>query len=349
MIELTALLLVATFAVAVSLFFTFTNGFHDASSIVATQIACGAASPRAAVINAAIFGMAGAIIGGSAVAYTIQGIVDLEVGEELIIVIAAAVLGASAWNIFTWWIGLPSSSTHALIGGLIGAAIASSGIERINWGVAELVEPPHELVGLMKVFLFLFVSILIGLAGGFAVQRGSRILLRNADRKMNRPIKRSQWIVTSLLAFSHGSNDTQKQIGLIALILFAGGYIETLGIPLWVRIACGAMMLAGTVGGGWKIMKTLGRKIFPLEPIHGLNSQISSASSILISTVAGAPISTTQVVASSVMGVGAAENAKMVQWSVGKDMLIAWLMTIPVAALLSAGTYFLLNWLYQFS
>lgn len=345
MIEITALLLVAIFAISISLFFTFTNGFHDASSIVATQIACGAASPRAAVINAAIFGMAGAVIGGSAVAYTIQGIVDLEVGEELIIVIAAAVLGASVWNILTWWVGLPSSSTHALIGGLMGAGVASSGLDRVNWGVAELVEAPHELAGLMKVFLFLFISILIGLVGGIAMQRGSGVLLRNAERKVNRPIKQSQWIVTSMLAFSHGSNDTQKQIGLIALIMFAGGYIETLGIPLWVRIACGAMMFVGTIGGGWKIMKTLGRKIFPLEPVHSLNSQISSTSSILISTVAGAPISTTQVVASSVMGVGAAENAKMVQWSVGKDMLIAWLMTIPAAALLSAGTYYLLHWL----
>lgn len=349
MIELTALLLMVVFAVSISLFFTFTNGFHDASSIVATQIACGAASPKAAVINAAIFGMVGAVIGGSAVAYTMQGIVGLEMGEEIVIVIAAAVLGASIWNIVTWWMGLPSSSTHALIGGLIGAAIASSGADRVNWGVSDLLEAPHELVGLTKVFLFLFASILIGLAGGFAMQRSSIVLLRNADRKANRPIKRSQWIVTSLLAFSHGSNDTQKQIGLIALILFAGGYIETLSIPLWVRIACGAMMFAGTIGGGWKIMKTLGRKIFPLEPAHSLNSQVSSTSSILISTVAGAPISTTQVVASSVMGVGAAENAKMVQWSVGKEMLIAWLMTIPAAALLSAGTYYIMNWLYQLS
>lgn len=337
-------LLVAA-VVVVSLFFAFTNGIHDASSIVATPIACGAVSPRAAVLFAGVIGFAGALLGGSAVANTVGSLVTHTTDHGLITLLLAAVLAASVWNIVTWWLRLPSSSTHALIGGLIGAAVAASGTSSVLWGWDELVGPAHHLVGLMKVVVFLIASIVLGLALGFVLTRLSSAALRGASRKANVPIKRSQILTAAVVAFGHGANDTQKQMGVMVLALAAGGYLASSGdIPIWVRIAAGLMMALGTVGGGWGIMKTIGRGIFRLEPIHSLDSQIASSASLIGSTLAGAPVSSTQVVAASIMGVGAAENAKMVQWSVGKEILAGFLLTIPAAIALSAVLYYVLAW-----
>jgi len=176
-------------------------------------------------------------------------------------------------------------------------------------------------------------------------QRLASGLLRNAKRSVNKSIKKMQWFTAGLLAFSYGTNDSQKQMGLIVLILISGGYVTSLDIPLWVRVMCGAVMLLGVLGGGWRIVKTIGRRIYPIEPIHSLDSQLSSTSSILFSTWAGAPVSSTQIVATSVMGVGAADNPKMLQWSVGKEMIVAWLLTIPAVMVLSMVLYFPLDWL----
>ena len=329
----------------VSLFFAFTNGIHDAGSIVATPIACEAMTPRMAVGYASVIGFAGAVLGGSAVASTVGGIISVAPDRNLVLILLAAVLSATIWNLATWRLHLPSSSTHALIGGMIGAAVSAGGAGSVLWGWDEFTAAGHHLTGLTKVLAFLIVSIVVGFVLGYLIQRASSLLLRNATRKANAPIRRVQLLTAAVLAFGHGANDTQKQMGIITLAMVAGGYVTASeGIPMWVRLAAGAMMALGTLGGGWSIMKTLGRGIFRLEPIHSFASQIASSSSLVASTLVGAPVSSTQVVASSIIGVGSAENARMVQWSVGKEILVAFLITIPAAMALSGFLYYLLTW-----
>jgi len=343
--DATLLLIIAVIAIVLTLAFAFTNGFHDASAIIATIISCGAATPRKAILLASSMVMVGALIGGSAVAFTIEGLVHMEAGPDLISTIIAAVLGAIIWNLLTWRYGLPSSSTQALIGGLLGATIAASGLGEVHWGIEELVDGRHELVGVVKVIVFLFWSILMGLSTGYLFQRMSSTLLRNSKKTVNRGLRRAQWVTAGLLAFSYGANDSQKQMGLIVMILLSAGLTVDLEIPLWVRVICGAVMLMGILGGGWRIVKTIGRRIFPIEPLHSFDSHLASTSSIALSTLAGAPVSSTQVVASSVMGVGAADNPKMLQWSVGKNMVTAWILTIPAAIIFSMILYYPLHWL----
>ena len=326
---------------AVALFFAFTNGFQDSSATVATMVASRAASPRAGVLYSAAFGFLGALLGGSAVAFTVEGLLHVSSDALLLRILLAAVISAAAWNLVTWRFGLPSSSTHSLIGGLVGGAVAGAGTGSISWGIAELME--GQLTGITKVVLFLFLSVGIGFMAGFAVKRASMLLLRNAKRSANAVIARGQFVATAILAFAHGANDGQKQMGIIALALLSAGLIDVQEIPLPVRFACAGAITLGTVGGGWRIMKTLGRRIYPIKSIDALDSQATSAGTILVSTAMGAPISTTQVVASSIIGVGAAERVKMVQWSVGKHMIISWLLTIPMSAFLSGLVFIILD------
>lgn len=336
----TSILIITLVAIFLVLLFSFTNGFHDASSIVATIIACRATTPRSAVLLAACMVMIGAIIGGSAVVFAVEGLVHLNTRGPFVYVLMVSVLAAVIWNLITWRFGLPSSSTQALIGGLLGATILSEGVGGVSWGFEELIGPSHELTGVAKVIVFLLWSVVLGLAIGYLIQKCSRFLLRNARRTVNKPIKRIQWATAGLLAFSYGANDSQKQMGIVVLVLIAGGYVATMDVPIWVRVICGGAMVAGIFGGGWRIMKTLGGRLYQIEPLHSLNSQIASTTSILGSTFAGAPISSTQVVASSVLGVGAAENPKMLNWTIGKDMVVAWLLTVPVAMAISMIIYY---------
>ena len=336
------LFIFAIAALVLAMAFSFTNGFHDASSTVATMIACGAASPRRAVVLSAIWGFAGAMLGGTAVALTMLSLLSIAPGPTLVYVIFATLVGAVAWNLVTWVWGIPSSSTHALVGGLIGSGIAAAGLGNVNWGLNELLSG-GQLVGITKVVIFLFLSVGIGFIGGYLVMRLTRTLLRNANRKINRPLMMSQYLTSGLLAFSHGANDAQKAMGMMVLVIVSVEWAPDTSIPLWVMLASAITMTIGTLGGGWKIMTTLGRRIFHVRPIHSFDSQVASTAAILVSTAAGAPVSSTHAVASSIIGVGAADNARMVQWSVGKDMVVSWLLTMPLTAFVSGLIYIILK------
>jgi PiT family inorganic phosphate transporter len=332
------LVLIAAVVIGLALLFDFTNGFHDASSVVATVIACGAIEPKKAIFFAGTFTFIGAIIGGSAVIYTVQKIILIEPGHALLVTLLTGLIGATIWNFATWKVGMPSSSTHALIGSLVGATIMSAGIGSVQWGITAAMGGDAHITGVLKVLIALLISPPIGFGLAFALQKGITFSLRNSTRRANKWIRRSQWGTVALLAYSQGANDTQKHMGIIMLALLSAGIVSSWDVPLSVRVVTGAIMLMGYMGGGWTIMKTLGQKIYRLEPIHSLNSQLSSATAVLASTVLGGPISTTQVVGSSVLGVGAGDRVRMVSWRIGEEMLISWFITIPatmgVAALL---------------
>lgn len=336
----TMILALTIAVILMALAFAFTNGFNDAAASVATLIACGAATPKGAVVYASVIGFFGAVLGGTAVVLTIESLIPGASGLVLVYILFSAVLSAIAWNLLSSEAGLPSSSTHAFVGGLIGAGVAANGLNGVLWGWNELTTYPPELVGVTKVFVFLLVSVGLGLAGGYWAMKITHVALRNSNKSINRPIRKVQWLTAGLLSFSHGANDTQKQMAIIALVLLGAGYSATDAVPLWARLACSLMIAVGTLGGGWKIMKTVGRGIYKIKPIHSLDSQVPSSISIFLSTLAGAPVSSTQVVSSSVIGVGMAENAKMVQWRVGRSMLVSWFVTIP-ACLLISGAIFL--------
>lgn len=324
--------------------FTLTNGLHDASSVVATLIACRAATPKQAILLASVFGLLGAFFSGNQVADTVSKIIEIAPGTELMYILAASILGAVIWNIVTWRIGLPSSSTHALIGGLIGATWIAKGSGSILWGVSELTSGNHQIVGIVKVIAALFFSPLLGFTLAFVIQKISSVLLRNARFKVNESIKKIQWLMAAALAFSHGSNDSQKITGLISLTLISAGFINVHSLQPSIKLTVGMLMFLGTAFGGWRIMKTLGRGIYDLRPIHSLNSMLSSGLSILFATFTGAPVSTTHVVVGGIIGVGAADEYRMVNWSIGKEIITAWLITIPCSAISAAIIYYIINW-----
>ncbi|WP_291633507.1 inorganic phosphate transporter [Clostridium sp.] len=332
--------------VIIALVFALSNGLHDASSVVATFIICGAATPKQAIGVASIFGMIGAILGGSAVADTISNVIDLPVNSSLLIILLAAMLGAVIWNLITWRLGLPSSSTHALIGGIIGAVWMSSGYTHILWGWNELIGGQHQLTGIVKVVVALIISPMLGFIIAFILQKSAKLLLRNAKFTLNNGLKKIQWGIAAALAYSHGANDTQKIIGIITLALMAGKGVAMSTSPLWVRLCGGFVMFIGTMLGGWKIMRTIGRGIFTVRVIHSVNSQLASAGSLIIATLIGAPVSTTHVVVGSVMGVGAADEYKMVHWGITKEILLAWFITIPLSAVVSALIYIIFNLMF---
>jgi PiT family inorganic phosphate transporter len=333
----------AILTILLALAFTFTNGFQDASSIAATFIASRSATPRTGIILVAVMSFFGALGGGSAVAFTLTGLVSLPSHSGEITVLFVALVTAIAWNLITWKYGLPSSSTHSLIGGLIGAGIAAAGTGSIFWGVNELLGPAHALDGLVKILAFFVISILIGFIGSYLMHKTTAVLLRNAERSANRKIIGLNWCAAAVMAFSNAANDSQKQLGMIAMVMVASGLALTPEVPLWARFACAALLALGTISGGWRIMNTLGRRIFRIEPIHSFDSQFFSAASIALSTVAGAPVSSTQIITMSVLGVGAAENAKKVKWEVGRHIVTAMVVTIPVTMLIAGLLYLLVS------
>lgn len=264
-------------------------------------------------------------------------------GQRLLLrILLAAVLGATSWNLLTWYFGLPSSSSHGLVGSLVGATLTATGRwEAIDWGVHEFnLFHPRGVVGVLAALL---VSPLVGFLLGAVVQKTSRFLLRRASPRANRWLCRLQWGTASLLAFSHGTNDAQKSMGVITLLLLSSGYLSRFEVPFWVKFICSLALLLGVLSGGWRIMRTLGRSIFRLRPIHGFSSQLASAIVVLGQALLGGPVSTTHVVASTVMGVGTAERKKAVRWSKVGNILAAWVLTLPAAALMAALSYALLS------
>lgn len=309
--------------IVLALVFDFFNGFHDSSNIVATMIASRALTGRQALTITAIAEFIGPFLFGVAVANTIGH--EVLAGEEIRLSVTVAALVASiVWNIITWWLGIPSSSSHALIGGLIGAAVVESG-----WGVVKL-------AGLGKVVLALAISPLIGLVGGYLVMKTTLFLARGSSPKINWLFKRGQVVTAIALALSHGTNDAQKTMGIITLGLVSAGALSEFRVPLWVIAICAGAIALGTATGGWRLIKTLGSKFFKVRPVHGFTTQVASAGVILTAAILGGPVSTTQVVSSAIMGVGSAERLSKVRWGTGGQIVIAWLTTIPFAAILAA-------------
>jgi len=322
--------------------FVFTNGVHDAANAIAALVATRAATPGAAIVLAAVGNIAGPVLIGGAVASTMAGIVEVP-SSDTISVVGAALTGAVIWNVLTWRRGLPSSSGHALLGGLVGAALASGGPSAVAWGGFTGSIAPSGVLG---VAAWLTLAPLIGFAAGFVADRSARRAVRRGTHRLRRPVRGGQWVMSEGLALSHGANDAQKAVGLVALLLVAGGHLQTLSAPVWVRVGCGVALTAGTAVGGWPIVRTLGRRITLLRPIDALASESASTAVILGASVIGAPVSTTQVVASSVVGVGGGHRRwRHVRWRVVEAMLLAWLVTVPATAVLAAMVLVPWRWL----
>jgi len=294
------------------------------------MIASRAFSPRTALGMTAVANFLGPFIFGVAVAETIGNEV-VDSSAISLLVILTALLSAIIWNLLTWYLGFPSSSSHALIGGLIGAVLVGAGWEAIL------------LPGLIKVLLTLLFSPVIGFIFGYLFLKLLLLLSWNATPKVNTVFKRGQIFTSISLALSHGTNDAQKTMGIITLTLVTAGVLESFVVPEWVIFACASMIALGTAVGGWRLIRTLGGKIFRIKPIDGFASQLSSSVVVLGASLIGGPVSTTQVVSSSIMGVGGAERMNKVRWGVGKDIVTAWVLTIPSTALLAAGLYWILS------
>jgi PiT family inorganic phosphate transporter len=322
-------------AVALAFAFAFTNGFHDASNAIATLVATRAARPGPAVALAAAGNLIGPLVLGSAVANTIAGIADIE-PDDTVEVAIAALLAALGWNLLTWYRGLPSSSSHALVGGLIGATVTSAGFDAVNWGGFDGWQPS----GVIGVLAALAVSPFLGAAAAFIVLRLLRAGLRRGTRRFRQPVLNAQWVTSAALALSHGANDAQKAIGVVAAVLLAGGVTSSLAAPLWVILGSGLALTLGTALGGWRIARTIGQRIYDIRPLDGLASQAGAALVILGASVAGAPVSTTHVVASSVIGTGGGRGRwKRVRWAIVREMGVAWVTTVPATALVAAGLF----------
>ncbi len=313
--------------VILALFFDYTNGFHDAANVVSTVIATGVLAPFSAIVMGAVLNFIGATqISG--VAQTIAtGLVQSESATQLLVL--AALIGAIVWNLGTWYIGLPSSSSYALIGGLLGAAWMHDGLGSILW---------NGVIG--KVIIPMVLSPIIGFLLGLAVMKGLYFYLRHRPEAHDKAIFRHLQIGSAcFVALAHGLNDAQKSMGIITLGLFAGGYLPTTGIPLWVIIACAIMMGLGTGTGGFRIIRTMAYSITKIEPVQGFAAEASASCVILTASFLGMPVSSTQMIAGSITGVGTAKGWRSVSWSVPQKMVFTWILTLPGAGIIGALAY----------
>ena len=319
------------FIIGVALFFDYTNGFHDSANSISTVVSTKVLSPRNAVAFAAIFNFIAAFAFTVAVASTISKIVQLEVVPTEIVpyIILSALIGAITWNIITWISGLPTSSSHALIGGLTGAGISAAGLAAIKWSAVELI------------VTFMVISPLIGLAFGFLFM----VIVLNLTKKAHKStadsyFRKLQLVSAGTYSFSHGTNDAQKTMGIITPLLYSIGYYGAsvdpnhLPVPLWVILIAHAAIALGTLSGGWRIVKTMGSKITKLRPVHGFAAETAGAATILGASAVGIPVSTTHIICTSIMGVGTTMGTSAVKWGIARTIALAWILTIPLAALI---------------
>ncbi|HIZ29415.1 MAG TPA: inorganic phosphate transporter [Candidatus Adamsella sp.] len=329
---MTLMVIFLIMVIVTALVFEYINGFHDAANAIATIVSTRVLSPRAAVIFGGSLDFVGALL-GTHVAKTIgSGIVNPD--AVTLKVILCALLAAVVWNLFTWFLGLPSSSSHALIGGLLGAGVMHSGIGCVSF-----------LTLIDKVIIPMFASPIVGFVVGFIFMLFLlRLFYKKNPDKVNRRFRRFQLLSSGLMALSHGSNDAQKTMGIISLALLVGGVLEKspdgdFEIPIYVICVCAATIALGTMSGGWKIIRTMGSKIIKLKPIHGFAAETSAASIILTASHFGIPLSTTHVISSSIMGVGSTIKASAVKWSIVKNIVFAWVLTIPVCMMIACVIY----------
>jgi PiT family inorganic phosphate transporter len=328
--NLTALLLVV---LLLAVLFDYINGFHDTANAIATSVSTRALKPEHAILMSATANFVGALT-GTAVAKTIaSGLATTPEGAAGQTIVAAALLGAITWNLLTWRLGIPSSSSHALIGGLLGAVIVSVGFTAIKLdGVRD------------KVLLPLVLSPVIGITIGF----GLMVILLNVfqhanPRRLNERFRRLQLVSAAYMAFSHGSNDAQKTMGIMTLALFAAGVLPNADIPLWVILLAATAISLGTAAGGWRIIRTMGQKVVKLDPIHGFAAETTAATIIFTASHFGMPVSTTHVISSAIMGVGASDRFSAVRWGVAGNIIVAWILTIPASAAVAAVAYVVLD------
>jgi len=329
MLEAPFILIIAIIGIA--LIFDFTNGFHDSANSISTVVSTKVLSPRNAVAFAAFFNFIAAFGFGVAVASTIAKIIQLEIVETAMVpyIILAALTGAIVWNMITWFFGLPTSSSHALIGGMAGAGISAAGLAAIKWSTVELVA------------IFMILSPLIGFAIGFLFMALVLNISKNAHKSTAEShFKHLQLCSAAAYSFSHGTNDAQKTMGIIVPLLFSIGYFgasvdpNNLPVPLWVILIAHAAIALGTLFGGWRIVKTMGYKITKLRPVHGFAAETAGAATIIGASIAGIPVSTTHIICTSIMGVGTTMGASTVKWGVARSIALAWILTIPISALI---------------
>jgi len=337
---MTPFLLLVIAIIFIALIFDFTNGFHDSANAIATVVSTKVLTPRRAVAFAAFFNFIAAFTFGTAVAATISKIIIIEQVPTDIIpyIILAGLIGAISWNIITWLLGLPTSSSHALIGGIMGSGIAAAGITAIKYQTVELAAT------------FMIVSPLIGMLFGFLFMVAVLWICRKTSKdKVDHHFKRLQLVSAGLYSFSHGTNDAQKTMGIITPLLFSIGYFSTsvdpnnLPVPIWVVLAAHAAIALGTLAGGWRIVKTMGHKITKLRPVNGFAAETAGAATIIGASIAGIPVSTTHVICSSIMGVGATKRLSAVRWGIARNIVWVWILTIPISALIGFSAFFLIH------
>ncbi len=316
--------------VSLALVFDFLNGFHDSANVVATIISSRTLSGKKALTMAALANFAGPFIFGLAVANTIGHCIVVSQSFTIEFLISAFI-SASIWNLVTWFFGIPASSSHGLIGGIIGAVIIGGGIKAIIAG------------GILKVFIALFFSPIIGLFFGWLTIKLSYLFLKKATPKANYFFKFGQIPTAIAMALSHGANDAQKTMGVISLGLLITGYQKEFSVPTWVIVISASAICLGTFSGGWRLIRTLGSKFYKIKPIHSFTSQFASAVVIITASIFGGPVSTTQVVSMAIMGAGAGERISKVRWLVLKHIFLSWVLTIPITALLSIPIYLLIR------
>jgi len=320
------------FLIALALFFDFLNGFHDSANSIATIVSTRVLSPRHAVIWAAFFNFVAFLFFGLHVAGTIgRGIVDISVMDSHIIF--ATLIGACLWDIITWYFGLPTSSSHALMGGLIGAALVKAGSGALVWS------------GILKTVAFIFISPLLGLLLGLAMGVAVHWIFKDqAPSQVDHLFRKGQLLSAALYSLGHGGNDAQKTMGIIAGLLFSAGMLgDKFHIPLWVVLSCHSAIALGTLFGGWRIVKTMGQKVAKLRPVDGFCAEFGAATSLFVSSAMGVPVSTTHTITGAIMGVGSLKRLSAVRWGVAGQIVWAWVLTIPCSALISGVVYFIIK------